>query len=77
VATVAVMVVAMAAVTEEVTAVDTMVAGTSAVIVSVAFILVAGIMVVRASHPIRSGTAARTSAESGMLRCVPQLSATP
>jgi hypothetical protein len=71
------MVVAMAAVTEEVTAVDTMVAGTSAVIVSVAFILVAGIMVVRASHPIRSGTAARTSAGSGMLRCAPQLSATP
>jgi hypothetical protein len=56
--------------------VDTMVVGASAVMVSVAFILVAGIMVVRASHPIRSGTA-RSSAGSGMLRCAPQLSATP
>ena len=45
--------------------------------VLVAFILVAGIMAVRALHPARSGTAARTSAGSGMLRCAPQLSAMP
>jgi hypothetical protein len=54
-----------------------MVAGTSAVTVLVALILVVGVMALRASHRIRSGMAAGTSAGSGTRRCAPQLSAMP